>query len=541
MTLEQGAAQAGYAAAGRLVAPDDQAVRLRRRQAVGVAEELVGLLGGDLVVRDGGCEDVAGGVVDEEQVEVGGDAVLGLVVPELELHRAAGVDVDHVARIGPGPGIPVVAVGVAVGGRDGRSGAGGRPVGLGLVGGDVLAADDGVRVGRGGEVGDARCRHVGDGLGDDAVLVDGLVEVRDVVDDDLGPRGGEVADLLGEVDVAVERGGHQDRGARSQVVDGLGHAAGLVGAAARQLGLDHHGRRVAAGVAGAGQLAVADIGGGAAHVVVRVRQDTDLDAGPVDAVGGASGRRTQVGVALGDDPRAAGRAGGDAALLEGRCDSREVGAVDRRGEDLLEPLDAVHRADGIDVSRFDGDGHEVVRSALRDDPGAGALERGLGRGIHRAQAGVGQERTIRLVQQRPGAGGGKVDGAVFAGIGPGDAGASSQLLQSGRDVAVPSCRCALGRSGVGGQRDQCGHEAKGHDEHRSPDVLQPIHHRTLQVGGAPLQRRANATSAHSPERLSRDVARGLRRAVVRGQETNQRCTRVRGGAMLHTVGNEEQR
>ena len=148
-----------------------------------------------------------------------------------------------------------------------------------LVRRHVLAAHDDVRVPGRGEVRDAGlARRVGR-VRDRTVLEERLVEVRDVVDDDVGvvdrtQRG----DLVREVEVTVEGGREREMRAGREVVHELRHRAALVGLpAAREVGLHDHGRGTAARVPDPGQISGCDVGrrvrGRADRLVERIRQD----------------------------------------------------------------------------------------------------------------------------------------------------------------------------------------------------------------------------------------------------------------------------
>ena len=111
-------------------------------------------------------------------------------------------------------------------------------------------------VARGAEVVDAVGRDLVDGVGDHAVGEHRLVEVGDVVDDDVRTAGtrlvGEVADVVGEVELPAVGGREAQLRPGRDVVGDLEHPAALVVAAVGVL--DHHHRLRVARVAGAGEV-----------------------------------------------------------------------------------------------------------------------------------------------------------------------------------------------------------------------------------------------------------------------------------------------
>ena len=77
-------------------------------------------------------------------------------------------------------------------------------------------------------------------LRDDSVLEHGFGEVNDVVDDDLGTRGGEPLNALGEVELAVEGSMKEQRGARRDVMDDLPDPTAFVDSAGTTVAQDVH-------------------------------------------------------------------------------------------------------------------------------------------------------------------------------------------------------------------------------------------------------------------------------------------------------------
>ncbi len=131
-----------------------------------------------------------------------------------------------------------------------------------------------------GEVERSRCGHGVDGLRDDAVLEDRLVEVEDVVDDDVAVvrRVAERLDVRREARFADVRRREEELRVGRDVVDDLEHRAALVRPAGEVLH-DGHGREVPERIARSGQVAARDVRGRAAERVERVGEDADPDAG----------------------------------------------------------------------------------------------------------------------------------------------------------------------------------------------------------------------------------------------------------------------
>ncbi len=222
-------------------------------------DELLGLLGGHVVVGSGG-DDVARAV---EHVEVelrrrsrrAGRLLRRPGLIELEVDQG----VRHVHRDGQEQrGAARVEIHERAGAHAG-DGAGGRAkvrqvAVVGLVAG-------------GGEVRDALRGDGVDRLGDVAWLEEGVATGADVVDDDvrLG-RVGQRQDVLAELLVRCARGGEREAGAGRDVVDVLGHRAALVITAGPFRQDVHVG----------GQVARGDVGGVTAQVVEAVADHADV-------------------------------------------------------------------------------------------------------------------------------------------------------------------------------------------------------------------------------------------------------------------------
>src|SRR5262249_36678652 len=137
------------------------------------------------------------------------------------------------------------------------------------------------------EIGDTRRHHLVDRLRYYVLLVGKLPEILDIVDDNLGAGVLERDDVACEAGETVERAGECDRGAGREVVYELGHAAAFVG---RSGGSFIQNSRVR------GQIVAGDIlrhgGQRRGFGIEAVRQNSDLDAGAIDA----KGRARRIGV-----------------------------------------------------------------------------------------------------------------------------------------------------------------------------------------------------------------------------------------------------
>ena len=167
---------------------------------------------------------------------------------------------------------------------------------------------DGVRIARGGVVGDAiRLDHL-DGGRDDSLLEVGFGDVADVVDDDVRARVGEREDVLGHVDHPAEPGREQNARPGRDAVHDLRHPASLV-AAARVVCENLDGRVVSAWVAGSGEHAGRNVlrggGGRRGRGGVRIGQDADRHAAAIDVEGVAREGRLQRLVGVDRDAAAA--------------------------------------------------------------------------------------------------------------------------------------------------------------------------------------------------------------------------------------------
>jgi hypothetical protein len=219
--------------------------------------------------------------------------------------------------------------------------------------------------------GDLVDRHV-----DRAGLVHRVAEVGDVVDDHVGARRPQVADVVGELEDAGDAGGVGEFRARGEVVDDLEHGAPLV-CAARALLDQVDGRRVPAGIARPRQVARCYVVGrvGADRDVEGIREDAHLHTGSVEREAGAQVISAQLSIALGRRVPGRARNARLEVVAEGRWTDR---AAHLRRQRLEHARDARHVGDRAQVARGDGRGDDLVAPAHVLDARARRLECGRG-------------------------------------------------------------------------------------------------------------------------------------------------------------------
>ena len=231
---------------------------------------------------------------------------------------------------------------------------------------------------------------------DRAVLEEGLFEVGDVVDDHVGARArpgpgccaAKAVSPLKAVAKAIAA-----PGARSWTIWAIPRPSS-VGFGARGVVEDVDRVGVAAGIAGAGQVAAGDVGGGVGRggrvAVEGVGEDPDRDPAAVDAEVGAGGGGAELGVALGDDrpPQGARRDRGQRRAGAGRPRRRR--RARRSSAGLAADRDRLVAAAGVDD--LGAGGAQTRRGAARA-PGRSGLRRGPG---CRAAAGCPGPSAARL-------------------------------------------------------------------------------------------------------------------------------------------------
>ena len=103
------------------------------------------------------------------------------------------------------------------------------------------------------------------------VLEGRFIEVLDIIQDDVTPRGAQLKDVVGEVGLAAVGGGEIKRGARGEVVNDLQHRGPFAGARDAALPRQHrHGAQITQGL-------------GIGDVVNTVREHPDLHPRAVHA------------------------------------------------------------------------------------------------------------------------------------------------------------------------------------------------------------------------------------------------------------------